>query len=385
MYDWLIVGAGFAGSVLAERLASERNERVLLIDRRPHIGGNAYDRYDDDGLLIHQYGPHIFHTNSKQIFDHLSRFTEWRFYEHRVLAEVDGMQVPIPINLDTVNKLYGLNLTSEELQDWFAERAEPVDEIRDLRGRGGLRRRARALREVLPRLYAQAMGPRPLRTRQVGDLARADAHEPGRPLLRRRVPVHAEARLHAHVREDGQPSEHPRDDADRLRRRASTSFPTGASSITGPIDEYFDFRFGKLPYRSLRFEHVTLDKAWHQPVGVVNYPQTQDYTRVTEYKHLTGQEHAKTALTYEYPSAEGDPYYPIPKPENQELFKKYERLALATPDVWFVGRLATYRYYNMDQIVGQALATFRRINEALPVGADTSAVKVVSPSAAMAS
>ena len=130
MYDWLIVGAGFAGSVLAERLATERNERVLLIDRRNHIGGNAYDRYDDDGLLIHQYGPHIFHTNSKQIFDYLSRFTEWRFYEHRVLAEVDGMQVPIPINLDTVNKLYGLNLTSEQLQNSFADRAEKVGEIK---------------------------------------------------------------------------------------------------------------------------------------------------------------------------------------------------------------------------------------------------------------
>jgi UDP-galactopyranose mutase len=137
-----------------------------------------------------------------------------------------------------------------------------------------------------------------------------------------------------------------------------------------------------LPYRSLRFEHVTLDKPWHQSVGVVNYPQTQDYTRVTEYKHLTGQEHAKTALTYEYPSAEGDPYYPIPKAENQELFKKYERLALATPDVWFVGRLATYRYYNMDQIVGQALATFRRINESLPADADTSTVKVMPSSSA---
>jgi UDP-galactopyranose mutase len=154
---------------------------------------------------------------------------------------------------------------------------------------------------------------------------------------------------------------------------------------TGPIDEYFDFRFGPLPYRSLRFEHRTLHKAWHQPVAVVNYPQTNDYTRVTEYKHLTGQVHARTALTYEYPSAEGDPYYPIPKAENQVLFKKYERLALATPDVWFVGRLATYRYYNMDQIVGQALATFRRINEALPVGADTSTVRVVKASAAMAS
>ncbi len=132
---------------------------------------------------------------------------------------------------------------------------------------------------------------------------------------------------------------------------------------TGAIDEYFGHRFGKLPYRSLRFEHVTLDKRQHQPVATVNYPQTQEYTRVTEYKHLTGQVHDKTSITYEYPSAEGDPYYPVPRPENQALYKAYERLALATPNVWFCGRLATYRYYNMDQVVGQALATFRRIED----------------------
>jgi UDP-galactopyranose mutase len=136
--------------------------------------------------------------------------------------------------------------------------------------------------------------------------------------------------------------------------------------FTGPVDEFFDFRFGQLPYRSLRFKHVTLDQPWYQPVGTVNFPQTEDYTRISEYKHMTGQEHPKTSITYEYPAAEGDPYYPIPRPENALLFKRYERLALTTPNVWFVGRLATYRYYNMDQVVGQALATFRRIGETLP-------------------
>jgi UDP-galactopyranose mutase len=136
--------------------------------------------------------------------------------------------------------------------------------------------------------------------------------------------------------------------------------------FTGPVDEFFDFRFGQLPYRSLRFKHVTLDQPWYQPVGTVNFPQTEDYTRISEYKHMTGQEHPKTSITYEYPAADGDPYYPIPRPENALLFKRYERLALATPNVWFVGRLATYRYYNMDQVVGQALATFRRIGDLLP-------------------
>jgi UDP-galactopyranose mutase len=384
MYDWLIVGAGFAGSVLAERLATERNERVLLIDRRPHIGGNAYDRYDDDGLLIHQYGPHIFHTNSKQIFDYLSRFTEWRFYEHRVLADVDDMLVPIPINLDTVNKLYGLNLTSEQLQDWFAERAENIGEIRTSED---------VVVSVVGReLYEKFF--RGYTRKQWGlDPSELDKSVTSRVPTRTNrddryftdefqfMPKNGYTRMFEKM--VGHPNIHvmTQTEYDDVKNVV----PHRRVIYCGPIDEYFNFQFGKLPYRSLRFEHVTLDKAWHQPVGVVNYPQTRDYTRVTEYKHLTGQEHTKTALTYEYPSAEGDPYYPIPKAENQELFKKYERLAQATPDVWFVGRLATYRYYNMDQIVGQALATFRRINESLPVGADTSAVKVVSPSAALVS
>jgi UDP-galactopyranose mutase len=384
MYDWLIVGAGFAGSVLAERLANERNERVLLIDRRPHIGGNAYDRYDDDGLLIHQYGPHIFHTNSKQIFDYLSRFTEWRFYEHRVLAEVDGMQVPIPINLDTVNKLYGLNLTSEQLQDWFAERAEMTGEIK-------------TSEDVVVSVVGRELYEKFFRgyTRKQWGLDPSELDKS----VTSRVPTRTNRDdryftdefqfmpKHGYTRMFEKMVGHPNIDIMTQTEYDDVKnvIPHRRVIYCGPIDEYFNFQFGKLPYRSLRFEHVTLDKPWHQSVGVVNFPQTNDYTRVTEYKHLTGQEHAKTALTYEYPSAEGDPYYPIPKAENQELFKKYERLALATPDVWFVGRLATYRYYNMDQIVGQALATFRRINESLPIGADTSAVKVMSSPAGLVS
>ncbi|MET0742730.1 MAG: UDP-galactopyranose mutase [Microvirga sp.] len=384
MYDWLIVGAGFAGSVLAERLASERNERVLLIDRRNHIGGNAYDCYDDAGLLIHRYGPHIFHTNSKQIFDHLSRFTEWRPYEHRVLAEVDGKLVPIPINLDTVNKLYDLNLTSEELQDWFASRAEPVDEIRTSED-VVVSVVGRELYEKFFRGYTRkqwGLDPSELDksvTSRVPTRTNRDDRYFGDEF--QFMPKHGYTRMFekmvAHPNIDVMTQTEYKDVKDVIPHRRLI--------FTGPIDEYFGFRFGRLPYRSLRFKHVTLGTPWHQPVGVVNYPQTQDYTRITEYKFLTGQEHAKTALTYEYPSAEGDPYYPIPKPENQELFKQYEKLALATPDVWFVGRLATYRYYNMDQIVGQALATFRRINESVPAGVDAGEVQSRPASAALAS
>jgi UDP-galactopyranose mutase len=368
LYDWLVVGAGFAGSVLAERLASQRNEKVLLIDRRPHVGGNAYDCRDAAGLLIHQYGPHIFHTNSQAIFDHLSRFTSWRFYEHRVRAEVDGQLLPIPINLDTVNRLYGLSLTSEELEGFFAARAETVAEVKTSEdvvvskvGRDLYEKffRGYTLKQwgVEPSQLDKSVTARvPVRTnrddRYFGDKFQF-------------MPAQGYTRMFQRM------LDHPNIDilldVDFREVRREVSYRR--LIYTGPIDEYFDHRFGKLPYRSLSFRHITLDKEWHQPVAVVNYPQTHDYTRVTEYKHLTRQTHPKTSLTYEFPTDDGDPYYPVPRPENAELYKRYEKLALAAENVWFAGRLATYRYYNMDQVVGQALSIFNRIDASLPLAA----------------
>jgi UDP-galactopyranose mutase len=369
MYDWLVVGAGFAGSVLAERLATQRGERVLVIDRRPHVAGNAYDCLDRAGVLIHQYGPHIFHTNSQAIFDHLSQFTAWRPYEHRVLAEVDGQLLPIPINLDTVNRLYGLSLTSDELEGFFAARAEPVADIRTSED-VVVARVGRDLYEKFFRGYTRkqwGVDPSeldksvtarvPVRTNQ-DDRYFGDTFQ--------FMPSQGYTRMFERM------LDHP-----KITVQVGTDFRDVPRSsyrrliFTGPIDEFFDYRFGPLPYRSLRFRHLTLDKQWHQPVAVVNYPQTHEYTRVTEYKHLTGQTHAKTSLTYEFPCEDGDPYYPVPRQENAELYKKYEQLALAAHDVWFAGRLATYRYYNMDQVVGQALSTFARINRKLPLSSIT--------------
>ena len=365
MFDWLVVGAGFAGSVIARQLATQRDESVLVIDRRPHIGGNAYDRYDRAGILIHQYGPHIFHTNSQAIFDFLSQFTDWRRYEHRVLAHVDGQLLPIPINLDTVNRLYGLNLNSEELERWFAEQAEPVDEIKTSEdvvvskvGRDLFQKFFEGYTKkqwgVYPRELDKSVTSRvPTRTnrddRYFGDEFQFMPAE-GYTRMFERMLDHPNIKIMLQ--------------ADYAEIK--TQVPHRRTIFTGPIDEYFGFRLGKLPYRSLKFRHVTLDEEWHQPVAVVNYPQTEKFTRVTEYKHLTGQVHPQTSITYEFSSDTGDPYYPVPRAENQELYKRYEALALATRDVWFVGRLATYRYYNMDQVVGQALATFRRIDAALP-------------------
>jgi UDP-galactopyranose mutase len=370
MYDWLIVGAGFAGSVLAERLTQIRGDSVLLVDRRPHIGGNAYDHLDEAGILVHKYGPHIFHTNSQQIFDYLSQFTQWRPYSHRVLAEVDNKQVPVPINLTTINKLYGLNLDSAQLEEWFKQRAEPVDEIRtsedvvvsvvgrelyEMFFRGYTRKQWGVDPSQLDKSVTSRV---PTRTNE-DDRYFTDSHQ--------YMPLHGYTAMFEHMLKNPKIDMELGVDFEEIRHKRRFK----RLIFTGPIDEYFQFCFGKLPYRSLRFEHVTLDKAWHQSVAVVNYPMTEDYTRITEYKHLTGQEHARTSLTYEYPSAEGDPYYPIPRAENAERYRQYEALARQTPDVWFVGRLATYKYYNMDQVVGQALATFRRIDEAFPKPSQT--------------
>jgi UDP-galactopyranose mutase len=374
MFDWLIVGAGFAGSVLAERIAHERGEKVLLIDRRNHVGGNAYDRHDNAGILIHQYGPHIFHTNSEAIFDYLSSFTEWRPYEHRVRASVDGQLLPIPINRDTINSLYGLSLSTDaEVEAFLDSRAEPVEEIRTSED-VVVARIGRELYEKFFRGYTRkqwGLDPseldRSVTARVPTRTNTDDRYFPDRfQFMPRDGYTRMFERMLAH------PNIHIMLQTDYREIRNEVRFRR--MIYTGPIDEFFDYRFGKLPYRSLQFEHVTVDEEWHQPVAVVNYPQSEKYTRVTEYKHLTGQAHPKSSLTFEYPSAEGDPYYPVPRAENQERYKRYQRLADATPDVYFVGRLATYRYYNMDQVVGQALATFRRIEERVPVSTGPAAI-----------
>jgi len=365
-YDYLIVGAGFAGSVLAERLASQHGARILLMDRRPHVGGNAYDEPNEAGILYHKYGPHIFHTNSQQVVDYLSQFTKWRPYEHRVRAFVRDQLVPIPINRTTLNLLFDAGLqTDEEAAEYLASRAEPVDEIRtsedvvvnavgqelyELFFRGYTRKQWGLDPSELDKQVTSRI---PTRTntddRYFNDTFQAMPLE-GYTKMFERMLDHPliEKRLGADF---GDIRDEAQEIADHI-------------IYTGPIDEYFDFRFGKLPYRSLRFDHQTLEQEQFQPVAVVNYPSEEvPFTRISEYKHLTGQRSQVTTVTYEYPSAEGDPYYPIPRPENQELFKRYEALADETEGVTFVGRLATYRYYNMDQIVGQALATFRRLDQ----------------------
>lgn len=354
MFDFLIVGAGFAGSVVAERMAKVLGKKVLLIDRRKHIGGNAYDCLNADGIRVHQYGPHIFHTNSEQVFNYLSAFTDWRPYEHRVLASVDRKLVPIPINLDTVNALYGKHLSSAELEAFLASVAEPKQVVRTSED-VVVSRVGRYLYTKLFQGYTR---------KQWGiDASQLDAQVTARIPVRtdrddryfsdsfQAMPKHGYTRLFENM------LDHP-----NIRLQLGVDHRDIAKDVnfrelvyTGPIDEFFDYRFGKLPYRSLRFQHKTVAVERFQPVGVVNYPNDHDYTRITEFKHLTGQLHAKTSIVYEFPCSEGDPYYPVPRAENARIYTKYAELVKTLPGIHFVGRLATYRYYNMDQVVAQAL------------------------------
>ncbi len=361
-YDYLIVGAGFAGSVLAERLAADGKKRVLICDRRPHIGGNAYDHYDEAGILVHKYGPHIFHTNSEDVFAYLSRFTAWRPYEHRVLAQVGNLRLPIPINRTTLNNLYGLALQNDEaVAQFLADRAmscDPVVTSRDV-----------VLSQVGPDLYQTffegytrkqwGLDPAEL-DRSVTARVPTRVNEDDRYFLDtfQAMPREGYTRMFERMLDHSNIVVLVGADFSEIRhncRAAHTIF-------TGPIDEYFDFRFGRLPYRSLEFRHETHEMRRMLPVGVVNFPSEDvPYTRITEYKHLTGQVHPKTSISYEYAHAAGDPYYPIPRPENQALYRQYEVLARQRDDVTFAGRLATYKYYNMDQVVAQALSIYRRL------------------------
>lgn len=363
-YDVVVVGAGLSGSVIAERLASQYARRVLVMDRRAHIGGNTYDEVDEAGVLVHRYGPHIFHTNSADIFGYLSQFTGWRPYEHRVLASVRGRLVPIPINRTTLNELFATGLRDDEsAARYYAERAEAVGTPRTSEevvvGSVG-----RELYELFFRGYTRkqwGLDPSELD-------ASVTARVPARTNLDDRyftdrfqaMPARGYTRLVERM------LAHP-----RIEVRTGVDFHHVRHELdfahlvyTGPIDAYFDQIFGPLPYRSLRFEFETLEVQRHQPTGTVNFPdEAVPFTRISEFRHITGQSHDVTTIVREFPESSGEPFYPIPRPENRALYQRYLALAAAVPQVHFAGRLGTYRYYNMDQVVGQALVTAGRIAE----------------------
>lgn len=360
MFDYMIVGAGLSGAVLAERLASRMGKKVLLVEKRNHIGGNTFDYYNEAGILIHKYGPHIFHTNSAEVYAYLSRFTEWCPYEHRVLASVDGLLVPIPINLNTINQLYGLNLNCEQVDEFLNSKAEKKDRIltsEDV----VVSRVGRQLYEKFFKGYT--------RKQWNLDPSELDASVTSRIPTRNNkddryftdkfqsMPSKGYTRMFQSM------LDHP-----NIKIMLNTDYkeiqdqiPYKKMIYTGPVDFFYDYRYGKLPYRSIEFKFETIEKEYFQKTGTINYPNEHPYTRITEFKYLTGQTHPKTSIVYEFPKDDGDPYYPVPRPENAALYKKYQELTLQEKNVYFSGRLATYKYYNMDQVVAQSLTLYNKI------------------------
>lgn len=364
--DWLIVGAGYTGATLAERIATQLNQKVLLVDRRDHVGGNAYDYYNEYGVLCHRYGPHIFHTNAKPVWDYLSQFTEWRPYYHHVLAQIDGRPVPVPFNLNSLYALFPPRHAGklEELltSEYGFNVKVPILKMRE-HANGDLAGLADYIYKNVFLHYTRKqwdLDPDQLDPSVTGRvpvyISRDDRYfqdtYQAMPLLGytemfRRMLAHKN--IHILLQTD--------------YREVLDGVKFNRMIYTGPMDEFFDSMHGHLPYRSLRFDFQTRDTEWHQQVGTVNYPNEYDFTRITEQKHLTGQKLAKTTLVVEYPQVHTpgvtEAYYPIPRPENREHYAKYEaEAAKLNGSVLFAGRLADYKYYNMDQACARALKMF---------------------------
>jgi UDP-galactopyranose mutase len=356
-FDFVIVGAGFAGCVLAERAANVLGRSILLVEQRDHIGGNAYDYYNKAGILVQKYGPHIFHTNSKNVWDYLSKFTEWNSYTHKVLAKVNGKEVPLPINLETMELLYSRDFTSKTLKDYFGKNRIKVNKIENSRD-VVISQVGEEIYELFFKnytkkqwgVYPDELAPEVtgrLKTRLNRDTRYFTDSYQG-------IPKYGYTRMFERMLDN----KNIRVLLNKDYKDVIESVKFNVIIFTGAIDCYFDYRFGKLPYRSLDFRFETLDLERYQNAGVINYPNEHNYTRITEFKQLYLQSSCKTTICYEYPASEGPPYYPIPKPENKKLYLKYKKEAKKLENAYFVGRLARYKYLNMDRVVADALVVF---------------------------
>jgi UDP-galactopyranose mutase len=382
-FDYLIAGAGLAGLVLAERLATQHSARCLIVDLRDHIGGNCYDEYDAHGVLIHKYGPHYFRTNSSRIRDYLGQFTEWHPVDYRVLSYAEGRYWSFPINLKTYEQMVGRSATETEFAEYLTANRVPIENPKNseevIVSQVGWELYRRFFEGYTlkqwkrhPRdLDASVCGRIPVRTnaddRYFNDQFQALPKKGYTEMFKRMLQAcgeRAELRLGTDY------------------RAVVNSIKWGHMIYTGPIDEFYGFKFGPLPYRSLRFEpeHFTGEQlasqgsasgqpGFWQPALQVNYPNEREYTRIVEVKHATGQECDGTTIVREYPADFGpgmERYYPIPAPDTNVIYRKYAQLAEAEKNVSFVGRLATYKYYNMDQVVGMALHTFEALAGSRP-------------------
>lgn len=361
-YDYLIVGAGFAGAVMAERLASQFNKKILIVEKRNHIGGNAFDEYDEHGILVHRYGPHIFHTNSKEVYDYLSKFTEWRFYEHKVLANHQGEHFPIPINRITINKFFGLNLeTEEEVKRFLSTKIEkrfPILNSEDI-----------IVNQVGVELFEAFFKNY---TKKQWNLFPNELS----PSVCGRIPVRFDDDCRYFTdKYQFMPKEGYTQMFEKmlLHKNIEISLNTDYKNLmheikfdkmvyTGPIDYYFDYVLGKLPYRSIKFEWEHHDTEFYQGTAQTNYvDQNQEFTRVIEHKYLSGNKSTVTTVSKEFTQMEGEPYYPIPTEMNRKLFLRYKQEAEKLKNTIFCGRLAEYQYYNMDQVVANTLKLVEKL------------------------
>lgn len=363
-YDYLIIGAGFAGAVFAERIACQLNKKVLIVDKRNHIAGNAFDEYDENGILVHRYGPHIFHTNSKEVFDYLSQFTEWRFYEHKVLANYQGELFPIPINRITINKFFSLNLqTEDEVKKFLETKAEkryPIRNSEDII----ISQVGRELHEAFFKHYTKKQWN----------------HYPNElsPSVCGRIPVryNDDCRYftdkYQFMPKDGYTKMFERMLSHKNieiilnidYKKILNDIKFDKMIYTGPIDYFFDYMYGKLPYRSIRFEWENYEKDFYQEVSQINHTDNKvKFTRVVEHKYLSGQEIFRTTISKEFTKSDGEPFYPIPNEKNKNLFMLYKNESVKLKNVIFGGRLAEYQYYNMDQVIANTLKKYSELDK----------------------
>jgi len=383
-YKYIVVGAGLAGVTIAERIANELNEQVLIIEKRNHIGGNVYDYYDEQGILIHKYGPHIFHTNNKKVWDYLSQFTDWKEYQHKVLGCVDGQLAPIPFNLNTIDKLFPTDMATRytnKLIQMFGYGAKiPILELNKTE-------------DIELKLLAQYIYEKVFlnySTKQWGG-----APDKVDDAVTARVPIHiSKDDRYFQNSYQGMPIygytkmvENILSN-DKIKIMLQTEFKEiirfdengikifgnafdGIIVHTGNVDEFFNYAFGELEYRSTKFDFEYIQEQYYQSVATVNYPNNYDFTRITEFKHMTGQKNVYgTTILREYPQAyerntvgKDVPMYPVLDDVNQELYKRYEQETKKYNNIFFVGRLAEYMYYDMDAVIAKALHTFENIRE----------------------
>lgn len=358
-YDVLVAGAGFSGAVAA-RILAERGKKVIIIEKHRHIAGHCYDYRDNNGITVHKYGPHIFHTKNKKVWDFVNKFSEFNFYQHKVLSYCDGKLFPFPINLDTINQVYGKNIDISEIKKFLENETEkayfknPPGNFRDA-----------VVSQVGEKFYDMFF--KNYTIKQWGRNPEELSAE-----LAKRIPVR-ENRDDRYFSDkyQGIPKNGYTNlteniiDHDNISVMLGTDyfdikdyFKPELTVYTGELDRFFNYKYGKLEYRSLELVLKTYDKEFYQPVATVNYPNDYDWTRITEYKHFLNEKSDKTTVCFEYPKKDGEPYYIVPDNDNMRKRDMYIKETEKDNNYVFIGRLAEYKYYNMDQVIERVFEKF---------------------------